>query len=162
MARAFQGMLERFGLTEKILSFNADNATSNDTQTTKLDQLDNAFEEANRVRCFNHTLQLSAKSLLKPFNAAISSSTTDDAAAQDVDDDDQAAYADDEEDERGEEEEEEEDVEGVVEDDVEDDNIDELQELSEEERERVLEETAVVRETVSKVRYTKNVCFLRY
>src|SRR5258705_11663448 len=72
MANAFQDMLERFGLTEKILAFNADNATPNDVQTIKLDQLDNSFKEENRVRCFNHTLQLSAKSLLKPFNLALS------------------------------------------------------------------------------------------
>jgi hypothetical protein len=76
MAKAFQAMLERFGLTEKILAFNADNATANDKQTTKLDALNNSFEEANRVRCFNHTLQLSAKALLAPFNTAISGKAT--------------------------------------------------------------------------------------
>ena len=64
MAKAFQNMLEHFGLTQKILAFNADNATANDKQTTKLGALDNSFNEANRVRCFNHTLQLSAKALL--------------------------------------------------------------------------------------------------
>jgi hypothetical protein len=32
MANAFQAMLEQFGLTEKILTVNADNATSNDKQ----------------------------------------------------------------------------------------------------------------------------------
>jgi hypothetical protein len=36
MANAFQAMLNQFGLTEKILAVNADNATSNDTQTSKL------------------------------------------------------------------------------------------------------------------------------
>ena len=30
----------------------------------------NAFEEPNEVQCFNHTLQLSAKALLKPFYSA--------------------------------------------------------------------------------------------
>jgi len=49
MANAFQKMLQQFGLTKKIHSVNANNATLNDTQTTKLDQLDNAFEEENRV-----------------------------------------------------------------------------------------------------------------
>ena len=72
MAVAFQEMLKRFGLTEKIHALNADNATSNDKQTTKLDALPNSFEEENRVRCFNHTMQLSAKSLLAPLNPAIS------------------------------------------------------------------------------------------
>ena len=47
MANAFQKMLEQFGLTEKILAVNANNATSNDTQTTELDQLDNTFEKEN-------------------------------------------------------------------------------------------------------------------
>ncbi|KAG2151559.1 uncharacterized protein EDB93DRAFT_1051851, partial [Suillus bovinus] len=51
-------MLEDFGLTQKILAFNGDNSTSNDTQTTKLDQLPNSFAKENRARCFNHTLQL--------------------------------------------------------------------------------------------------------
>jgi hypothetical protein len=32
-----------------------------------LDELPNTFDELNRVRCFNHTIQLSAKGLLKPF-----------------------------------------------------------------------------------------------
>jgi len=49
MANAFQAMLARFGLTEKILAFNADNATSNDKQTMKLDQLDNSFHKENRI-----------------------------------------------------------------------------------------------------------------
>ena len=75
---AFQDMLKWFGLTEKVLTLNADSATSNDTQTTKLDQLDNLFHKENQVRCFNHTLQLSAKALLTPFNAALSDKTTED------------------------------------------------------------------------------------
>jgi len=40
-------MLEQFGLTEKIHAVNTDNATLNDMQTTKLDQLDNTFDEEN-------------------------------------------------------------------------------------------------------------------
>ncbi|KAF8874617.1 hypothetical protein BD779DRAFT_1410946, partial [Infundibulicybe gibba] len=59
LARSFQKMLEVHGLADKILAFNSDNATSNDTQTSKLASLTNSFEEVNRVRCFNHTLQLS-------------------------------------------------------------------------------------------------------
>ncbi|KAG1866361.1 hypothetical protein C8R48DRAFT_600350, partial [Suillus tomentosus] len=64
LARAFQKMLEDFGLTQKILAFNGDNATSNDTQTTTLNQLPNLFAKENHACCFNHTLQLSAKTLL--------------------------------------------------------------------------------------------------
>ena len=140
MANAFQKMLERFGLTEKIHTVNADNATSNDTQTTKLDQLDNAFEEENRVRCFNHTIQLFAKALLKPFNIGFSGN--DDEITQDNDGD--LAIIEDE----GDEEDEEEQAEEVDDDN---DDIDELSALSEDEQTRVLEETAVVRDTVTKV-----------
>jgi hypothetical protein len=43
MAIAFQNMLEQFELNSKILTLNADNATSNDTQTTKLNALNNSF-----------------------------------------------------------------------------------------------------------------------
>ncbi|KAG1779315.1 hypothetical protein EV702DRAFT_936139, partial [Suillus placidus] len=58
LARIFQKILEDFGLTQKILAFNGDNATSNDTQTTKLDQLPNSFTKENCARCLNHMLQL--------------------------------------------------------------------------------------------------------
>ena len=51
MALAFQRMLESLGLSQKVLAFNADNATSKDTQTTKLTVLDNSFEEVNHVCC---------------------------------------------------------------------------------------------------------------
>ena len=37
---------------------------------THLNQLPNSFEAVNHVRCFNHTMQLSAKALLKPFSAS--------------------------------------------------------------------------------------------
>ena len=45
MVKAFQAMLKCFGLTEKILAVNADNATANDKQTTKLDSLNNSFNK---------------------------------------------------------------------------------------------------------------------
>ena len=147
MAHTFQKMLRQFGLTEKILAVNANNATANDTQTTKLDQLDNRFDEENRVRCFNHTLQLSAKALLQPFNIGLSGKATDDNDEIPQDDDgDQAIFEDDEGD--GDEEDEEEQAEEA---DYEDDNIDELAALSKDEQTRVLEETVAVRDTVTKV-----------
>jgi len=34
--------------------------------------LDNTFDKANHARCFNHTLQLSVKALLGPFNIGMS------------------------------------------------------------------------------------------
>ena len=45
----------------------------------------NSFDVANRVRCFNHTLQLSAKTLLRPFNAGLGK-TTEDSNDNDTDD----------------------------------------------------------------------------
>jgi hypothetical protein len=47
--------------------------------TTTLDEMPNAFDEVNHVWCFNHTLQLSAKSLIRPFNTGLSSGKTGDA-----------------------------------------------------------------------------------
>ena len=58
----------------QILTFNADNATNNDKQTMCLHQLNNSFDHVNRIRCYNHTMQLSAKALLKPFMSAIQDS----------------------------------------------------------------------------------------
>ena len=155
MANTFQKMLEQFGLTEKILSVNADNASPNNTLTTKLDQLDNTFEEENRARCFNHPLQLSAQTLLKPFNVGLSGTITDDDARSTQDDDDDPAMV--EDDEEDEEEDEEGQDENEDDKDDMDNNINELDELGKEERTRVLEETAVVRETVTKVSNLMNV-----
>ena len=144
MAMAFQQMLERFGLTEKMHALNADNATANDTQTTKLDTLDNSFEAENRVRCFNHTLQLSAKSLLAPFNTAISQVATQDDVTPE--EDDELIPEDDIEDDDDEDPEED-----TEDNDDEDDGINKLEELSENEWAQVLDNTAEVRETVTKV-----------
>ncbi|KAG2085935.1 uncharacterized protein F5147DRAFT_544873, partial [Suillus discolor] len=58
LARAFQAMLERFGLTDRMLSLNADSNAANDTQVDKLATLNNSFRAEQRVRCFCHTLQL--------------------------------------------------------------------------------------------------------
>ena len=64
---------------------NADNATSNDTQGETLADMPNSFSLENHVRCFNHTLQLSAKTLLRPFNAGLGK-MTDDGDNNNVDD----------------------------------------------------------------------------
>jgi len=50
----------------------ADNASSNNVQVAVLYGLENSFDEANHVWCFNHTIQLSGKALIKPFNAGMS------------------------------------------------------------------------------------------
>jgi hypothetical protein len=80
-------------------------------QTEKLAGLDNAFEASNHVRCFNHTLQFSAKALLKPFHSILGSkNTTDDKS----DDDDALGFlsSEDEEDEDEDEHDEAEDGDG--------------------------------------------------
>ena len=146
-------MLDHFCLAEKILALNADNATANDKQTAKLSTFKNSFEEVNRVRCFNHTLQLSAKALLTPFNTALSGGGKEDSGemAEDSGDDMAVLGADEEDEDDGNDaDDEDEDVEDK---DDEDDDINELQELSEDERDQVLEDTAVVRETLTKVMY---------
>ena len=141
MAKAFQHMLEQFGLTEKILGLNADNASANNKLTTKLSSFDNSFKEEYRAQCFNHTMQLSAKTLLKPFNTALSGQDVD---ITDEEDDDPLIP-------EAEEEGEEEDNNNNNDEDNEDDGIDELETLSEEERTQVLEDTAIVRTTLTKV-----------
>ena len=147
MANAFQNMLQQFRLTEKIHAINADNVASNDTQITKLDKLDNTFDKENQVWCFNHTLQLSAKALLKPFNVGLSGNATDDDDKVAQDNDDNPVIFEDDRD-KGDDEDEEELADDV---DDKDDNIDELGELSKDEQNQVLEETVVVRETITKV-----------
>jgi len=154
MALAFQNMLKSFGLEDKILAFNADNATSNDTQTTQLASFANSFEEYNRVRCFNHTVQLSAKELLKPFNAGMSGKlwkNLNDGGEVEakVDNGD----GEDEDDEDDDEEDKDDDSENGDDDPV--DDIDEIDEMSDDERFEIETNTGIVRETVTKVYYLK-------
>ena len=154
MAIAFQNMLEWFKLNGKILAFNADNATSNDTQTTKLDALDNSFDEENQVQCFSHTLQLSTKSLLKPFNTALSGQVADnDDTGMYHSDTSQTILEDNKEDRDGDTDKNEDS------EDLQDNNINKLQELNEEDQEQILEETAAVCMTVTKVRFVKQRTF---
>jgi hypothetical protein len=51
LAKAFQDMLSHFEITDKVLAINANNATCNDTQMNTLAEMDNSFDEDNRVRC---------------------------------------------------------------------------------------------------------------
>jgi hypothetical protein len=140
---------------------NADNASSNDTQIAALTLMGNTFEEVNRARCFNHTLQLSVKTLLQPFNVGMSSmkaseeEETDnfnnemgtlldkDPVSDDETDDDDGGYgySDNTEDLDG----------GDRADNADSDETDELSQLDEEERENILSDTAVVRQTITKV-----------
>ena len=143
MANTFQAMLKHFGLTEKILAVNADNATANDKQTTKLATLDNSFEETNWVQCFNHTLQLSAKALLVPFNTAISGKATHDSKVLEEDNVDESLPEVKQDDDDGD------DGDGNSNDD--DGGIDEFQELSQGEQVQIIESTADVHVTVTEV-----------
>ncbi|KAF5366574.1 hypothetical protein D9758_008915 [Tetrapyrgos nigripes] len=68
MAQEFEQMLMCFGLAQRILSFTGENALSNDTQTDALDEsTKNSFKKTIHVQCFNHTLNLAAKTLLGGF-----------------------------------------------------------------------------------------------
>ena len=119
----------------------ADNATSNDTQREDLTEMANSFEEVNHVRCFNHTLQLSAKALMLPFNPALGK-------APDIDfNGGQDDLSIEDEDSEGGNNDGEEDVY-----DVDDDDIDELDELDSCSREELIEDVAVIRTTISKLR----------
>ena len=146
----------------QILALNADNATSNDTQTGALAFMENAFEEANRACCFNHMLQLSAKTLLKPFNAGMSPTNPalEEEESGDLNNEilmllNKDAVGDDEMD--GDEDSDEEvhggeDLDdGDKPDDADSEEPDELNQLDDQEWERVLADTLLVRQTVTKV-----------
>ena len=124
---------------------NADNATSNDTQMAKLSKLDNSFEANNRLRCFNHTMQLAAKALLRPLNPGISGKDNNESGE---DDDDCPSLILNDEENEAEDETEDEAEDGVgshdnAMDDL-DDEIDELQMLDDMEKEAMLDGTLTV------------------
>jgi hypothetical protein len=130
-------MLERFGLENRILAFSGDNASSNDTQAMALDKKKNSFRTENRICCFNHTIQLSAKALLQPFTSCITAMDSGDVADEiqdlmdlyddEIEEDDESIYSDNGSD------------------------IDGLHELNEAEQAEILKETAIVKQTISKV-----------
>lgn len=102
----------------------------------------------NRVRCFNHTIQLAVKALLRPFSAGLTASSDDDdlPELEDIND----AF---EEDTDDEDEDEADDVDDSFEPNCDiEDGIDELEELGEQQRECLIADTAVIRTTLSKVR----------
>ena len=149
LALAFQVMLMHFSLMDKILAINADNASSNNTQTTELTGMENAFDAKHHIRCFNHTIQLSTITLLCPFNARIKAANkggnedagiTEEIALEDFDDEEDV---DEDEDDGG--------IDWNAEDF--DDGVNELEQLPASERERVLVETTMIQETVTKVCY---------
>ena len=127
-----------------------DNPLSNDTQVAALAGMPNSFELDNHVCCFNHTLQLSAKALLRPFNAGLGDGTedstdnkVDDLLNMEDDDDDD----DDDDDSNGNDND---NLPDVLKDNI-DDGIDELDNLDLDAHEELLADTAALRQTVSKV-----------
>jgi hypothetical protein len=74
-------MLRLFGIDDKILAVTADNASSNDTmvENMALDLLVFPGKE-HFVRCFNHTVNLIGKSLLKLFDRPKKAADGSDAA----------------------------------------------------------------------------------
>lgn len=133
----------------QIFAFNGDNATSNDKQTMHLAQMENSFDDVNRVRCFNHTMQLSARALLKPFNTP--AREDDDGASSgdqvdNVEDDIDDVFTDEDSDEEDEDA-----VEDAEIDDYEEEE-DPFEALDDESKDQLLGNTAAVRTTLSKVR----------
>jgi len=123
--------------------------------------MENAFEDVNHARCFNHTLQLSAKVLLSPFNAGMSPMKLTpeeefnnlDCELQTLQDKDTISNDDGDNGEDGDDDGY--DASGVDtdgSDDTNDDKLDELDQLDEKEQEKILVDTAIVRQTITKVR----------
>jgi hypothetical protein len=112
----------------------------------------NSFKLENRARCFNHTLQLSAKTFLCPFNVGLGKTIDEDGGVDDLLDQDDASDNEDEDGDRDG------DV-GLPDFDDVDDGIVEIDELDEDARNVIIADTAAVRETVSKIR---NLPFLLY
>lgn len=122
------------------MAFTGDNATSNDKQTDVLHTLPNTFEELSRVRCFNHTMQLSVKALLKPFSSA--GSVENDNETDNSDDSMPALQAIDDEEDKDDTDEDEDD---------EEEEEDPLDALDDEEREALMNNTEAVHTTLNKV-----------
>ena len=68
LAVAFVEVLCNFGVKHKILSVTCDNASSNDTMSTKLDHMLTKYSPIDCTQCFTHILNLVTKSLLKQFD----------------------------------------------------------------------------------------------
>ena len=130
----------------------ADNTSSNDTQVAALVAMPNSFELDSRVRCFNHTLQLSTKALHCPFNAGLGDVTeesannvVDDLSSMEDDSDDDDNDDNDNDDSNSNSN----NNQDVLEDDV-DDGMDKLDNLDADTREELLADTAALCQMVSK------------
>jgi hypothetical protein len=99
------------------------------------------------VCCFNHTLQLSAKALLHPFNTVLDKVADSDEGLEDAD-----AIFDDDDDESDDNETKEGDgLLNISDEDDSDNEVDELKELDEEMHKQLIVDMETVHQTVSKV-----------
>lgn len=108
--------------------------------TDAFSRKDNSFDSVNRVRCFNHTIQLSAKALLSLFYKKWPNTLDTDGLGNPPDSDVDGDLRGLDEDETEEEDDE----------DNPDDGIDELEVLSDEEQEALKDATGEVRLTITK------------
>ena len=117
----------------------------------KLDDLPNSFEKMNRVRCFNHTMQLSVKALLRPFVVATENSDDQDADSSDMppSEDIEEHEQDDDTEEVDEDENNNDDNDD---DDDDDDDNDPFDRLDPEAKAQLMEDMQAVRTTLNKVR----------
>jgi hypothetical protein len=107
--------------------------------------LPNSFEELNRVRCFNHTIQLSVKALLKPFSSAGSTETNNETENGDDSMPELQAMDDKDDKEEGEDDPDVDDEDNEEEEDL-------LADLDDDEREELINNTEAVRTMLNKVR----------
>ena len=130
----------------------ADNASSNKVQAAALCELDNSFENTNHIRCFNYTIQLSSKVLIKPFNAEMGKADTSlENTGNDIPSLEEFDYTDDTDDNV--------DSRDFSEDGNKEDNG-EFEKLSEEEHSYLLDDMSAICETVSKALYGYTTIFL--
>jgi hypothetical protein len=115
--------------------------------------LPNAFEELNRVRCFNHTIQLSAKALLKPFSSAGSTETDNETENGDDGMPELQAMNDEDDEEEGED-----DPDADDEDEEEEEDL--LTDLDDDEREELINNTEAVCTMLNKVRLNVSIISL--
>ena len=128
---------------------NADNAISNDMQGESLAGMPNSFELKNHVHCFNHTLQLSAKTLLHPFNVGLGK-TNEDHNSNNIEDllDEDIDECNEDDEDSGENKD---SLPIIPEGDNFDDGVDEFDTLEMDEHEEIMVDTAAVCETITKV-----------
>jgi hypothetical protein len=104
----------------------------------------------NRIRCFNHTIQLAAVALIKPFNAGMMKTKGD--SEKDDDEDGGVVDAEEENEEEGVDDDDDnsDDEDDNTTDDTTDD-IDKFQTLTEAQQDTLVKDTALIRATVTKV-----------